>query len=140
MLPASACCSRPIGRECRVVEPSSIRGPLRRAPRPLGGRQTHSRRPIVQEAVSNDCSTIAFEELTDIRDRISGAKTFHAWAFRRLYDYMAYKAEEYGVETMQVDPTYTSQRCSTCGTTLREKRPSQAKFCYQKCGYSPAAQ
>ena len=94
---------------------------------------------LVQEAVAHGCSTIVFEALTDIRDRMPGAKKFHAWAFRRLYDYTAYKAEEYGVETVQVDPAYTSQRCSHCGTTLRENRPSQAKFRCQKCGYEVQA-
>jgi hypothetical protein len=38
--------------------------------------------------------------LTDIRDRMPGAKKFHAWTFRRLYDYTAYKAEAHGVETV----------------------------------------
>ena len=90
---------------------------------------------LVQEAVAHDCDTIAFEELTDIRDRMPGAKKFHAWTFRRLYDYTAYKAEAHGVETVQIDPAYTSQRCSKCGTTLRENRPSQTEFCCQKCGY-----
>ena len=90
---------------------------------------------IVQEAVAHGCDRIAFEELTDIRDRMPGAKKFHAWAFCRLYDYTAYKAEAEGIDTTQVDPAYTSKRCSKCGTTLDENRPSRAKFCCQKCGY-----
>ena len=68
-----------------------------------------------------------------------GAKKFYAWAFRRLYDYTAYKAEAEGIEATQVDPAYTSQRCSRCGTTLRENRPSQERFCCQKCGYEANA-
>ncbi len=94
---------------------------------------------IVQEAIVHGCDTIAFEELTDIRDRMPRAKKFHAWAFRRLYDYVAYKAEAEGIEVTQIDPAYTSQRCSQCGTTLRENRPSQAEFCCQKCGYEANA-
>ena len=90
---------------------------------------------IVQEAVAHGCDRIAFEELTDIRNRMPGAKKFHAWAFRRLYDYTAYKAEAEGIDATQVDPAYTSTRCSKCGTTLDENRPSQAKFRCQKCGY-----
>ena len=90
---------------------------------------------IIQEAIAHGCDRIAFEELTDIRDRMPGAKKFHAWAFRRLYDYVAYKAKAEGIDTSQVDPAYTSKRCSKCGTTLDENRPSQAKFCCQKCGY-----
>ena len=58
---------------------------------------------IVQEAIAHGCDRIAFEDLTDIRDRLPGAKRFHAWAFRRLYDYTAYKAEAEGIETTQVD-------------------------------------
>jgi IS605 OrfB family transposase len=90
---------------------------------------------IVQEAVAHGCDRIAFEELTDIRDRMPGAKKFHVWAFRRLYDYTAYKADAEGIEVTQVDPAYTSKRCSKCGTTLDENRPSQARFCCRKCGY-----
>ena len=52
-----------------------------------------------------------------------------------MYDYVAYKAESEGIEATQVDPAYTSKRCSKCGTTLDENRPSQAKFCCLKCGY-----
>ncbi len=90
---------------------------------------------LVQEAIAHDCSVIAFEDLTDIRERMPGAKKFHVWAFRQLYEYAEYKAAEFGIRTEQVDPSYTSQRCSKCGTTLRENRTSQAGFCCQKCGY-----
>jgi IS605 OrfB family transposase len=90
---------------------------------------------IVQEAVAHGCDEISFEELTDIRERMPGAKRFHAWAFRRLYEYVAYKAEAEGIEATQIDPSYTSKRCSKCGTTLDENRPSQARFCCEKCGY-----
>jgi len=34
-----------------------------------------------------------------------------------------------------VSPAYTSQRCSKCGTTLRENHQTQERFCCQKCGY-----
>lgn len=92
---------------------------------------------LVQEADAYGCDAIAFEELTHIRDRMPGAKKFHAWAFRRLYEYVEYKAEEYGIDVVQVNPAYTSQRCSKCGTTLEENRPNgDHRFEYQKCGYA----
>lgn len=90
---------------------------------------------LVQEAITHDCSTIAFEDLTDIRERMPGAKAFHTWAFRRLYEYVEYKAAEFGIRTKQIDPAYTSQRCSKCGHTERGNRPKQEKFCCQKCSY-----
>ncbi len=64
-----------------------------------------------------------------------GVKKFHVWAFKQLCEYVEYKAAEFGIRTVQVDPAYTSQRCSCCGTTLREHRPSQAEFLCRKCGY-----
>lgn len=90
---------------------------------------------IVQEAITHDCSAIAFEELTDIRERIPEGKTFHAWAFRRLFENVEYKATEFGIETIQVDPAYTSQRCSKCGHIERKNRQSQSDFECRDCGY-----
>ncbi|ELZ39183.1 IS1341-type transposase, partial [Halorubrum saccharovorum DSM 1137] len=67
---------------------------------------------ILDEARDHGCTHVAFENLTDIRERMAGAKRFHAWAFRRLYEYVEYKAEMLGIEVEQVSPAYTSQRCS----------------------------
>ena len=79
---------------------------------------------------------IAFEDLTDIRDRMPGAKAFHGWAFRRLYEYIEYKAAEFGIRTKLVDPAYTSQRCSKCGSTPNAgTERNRSGFCCQKCGY-----
>ena len=52
---------------------------------------------IVDEAVENDCDVIVFEELDDIRDRLPLAEWHHIWAFRRLYEYIAYKGPARGV-------------------------------------------
>jgi IS605 OrfB family transposase len=90
---------------------------------------------LVQEAMTHDCATIAFEDLTDIRDRMPDAKASHAWAFRRLHEYIEYKATEVGILTKQVNPAYTFQRCSKCGHTERGNRPKQERFCCRKCGY-----
>jgi IS605 OrfB family transposase len=90
---------------------------------------------IVQEAISYNCSTIVFEDLTDIRERISGAKAFHTWAFRRLYEYVEYKAAQFGIRATQVSPAYTSRCCSKCGHDERGNRLSQERFRCLECGY-----
>lgn len=90
---------------------------------------------IVQEAIEHDCSTIVFEDLSDIRKRMPPAKPFHDWAFHRLRECVKYKAAEVGISTEQVDPAYTSQRCSKCGHTEQGNRPKQERFCCQECGY-----
>jgi putative transposase len=91
---------------------------------------------LVTEAVEHDCDVIVFEELTDIRERLPHAKWHHVWAFRRLFEYVSYKAPERGVSVEQVAPNHTSQRCSRtdCGFTHKNNRHGE-RFCCQKCGY-----
>ncbi|WP_096394482.1 RNA-guided endonuclease TnpB family protein [Halorubrum trapanicum] len=90
---------------------------------------------ILDEARDHGCTHVAFENLTDIRDRMARAKRFHAWAFRRLYEYVEYKAEMLDIEVEQVSPAYTSQRCSKCGFTHERNRRSKHQFACQKCEY-----
>jgi len=91
---------------------------------------------IVTEAFEYDCDVIAFENLTDIRERLPQAKWHHIWAFRRLFEYVEYKAPERGVSVEQVEPDHTSQRCSRtdCGFTHEDNRHGEHFEC-QKCGY-----
>ncbi|QKY21961.1 IS200/IS605 family element transposase accessory protein TnpB (plasmid) [Halolamina sp. CBA1230] len=91
---------------------------------------------LVTEAVEHDCNVIVFEELTDIRERLPHAKWHHVWAFRRLYEYVSYKAPEQGISVEQVEPNHTSQRCSRtdCGFTHEDNRHGEHFEC-QKCGY-----
>jgi transposase len=90
---------------------------------------------LVQEAVKNDCTAIAFENLKHIRDRISNASKFQQWAFRELQRHVEYKAEEYGIDVEDVAPAYTSQRCShgECGFTHEDNRDGDEFECL-KCG------
>jgi IS605 OrfB family transposase len=88
---------------------------------------------LVAEAREHGCSVIAFEDLTEIRER-TGASWGHKWAFDRLYEYVEYKAEECGIDVEQVDAENTSRRCSTCGFTHPDNRESEDFECL-KCGY-----
>jgi IS605 OrfB family transposase len=88
---------------------------------------------LVAEAREYGCSVIAFEDLTDIRER-TGASWGHKWAFNRLFEYVEYKATEYGINVEQVDPENTSRRCSECGFTHPDNREDEDFECL-KCGY-----
>lgn len=48
---------------------------------------------------------------------------------------LAYKLEERGGTLIKVNPSYTSQTCSACGTIDRESRESQARFACRHCGH-----
>ncbi|KDE58949.1 transposase [Halostagnicola sp. A56] len=90
---------------------------------------------LVSEPVSQDCTTIVFEDLEQIRERISNASKFQQWAFRELKRQTVYKARAEGITVETVNPAYTSQRCShtECGFTDDSNRDGDAFVC-QKCG------
>ena len=93
---------------------------------------------LVEEALENECTHIVFEQLKGIRERLPHAKAVHKWAFHRLYEYVTYKAKSEGVVVKQINPAYTSQRCSKCGFTHEGNRPNsngQDEFGFLKCGY-----
>jgi IS605 OrfB family transposase len=93
---------------------------------------------LVEEALENECTHIVFEQLNGIRERLPYAKAVHKWGFHRLYEYVTYKAESEGLVVRQINPAYTSQRCSKCGFTHEDNRPhnnGQDEFGCLKCGY-----
>lgn len=48
---------------------------------------------------------------------------------------LMYKLEWLGGQLIKVNPQYTSQKCSCCGYTHKDNRPSQAVFKCDSCGY-----
>lgn len=75
---------------------------------------------IVAEARRVGVGTLVMEDLTHIRDRIRAGRRIrtrlHRWAFRQLQEFIAYKAEAAGIRVLHVNPAYTSQACSACGS------------------------
>ena len=90
---------------------------------------------LVKEAVFQDCTTIVFEDLENIRDRISNGSKFQQWAFNELKRQVEYKATAEGTIVETVHPAYTSQRCSEtgCGFTHEDNRDGDVFVC-QTCG------
>jgi putative transposase len=87
---------------------------------------------------------IRLEDLTGIntRTKVRGkeerAKRSN-WSFKQLRDFIAYKAQLYGVKVEYVDPHYTSQRCFECGHIEKGNRRSQSDFHCLNCGHSAHA-
>jgi IS605 OrfB family transposase len=73
---------------------------------------------LVSEAREHSCSVIAFEDLTNIRER-TGASWGHKWAFNRLYEYVEYKAAEYDIEVDQVPPKKPRDDVQRVGSPTR---------------------
>ena len=84
--------------------------------------------------------TLHVEKLLGIRDRVKMTRKvnrmIHSWPFAQLLDFLTYKAALAGVQVIEEDPRYTSQRCSRCGHTERKNRQAQADFRCVACGYT----
>ena len=89
---------------------------------------------IIEEAIECNCNVIAFEDLTGIREDLGDPSWGYKWAFRQLYENVEYKAVEYGLEVIRVDPKNTSKTCSTCGFTHDKNRSGEQFECVE-CGY-----
>lgn len=88
-------------------------------------------------------STIAMENLTDIRERVKARRKqrreLHGWSFFQFQQFVKYKAEARGIRVVFVDARYSSQGCSRCGHVARSNRQSQSWFRCKKCGYQTNA-
>ncbi|MGW1089595.1 RNA-guided endonuclease InsQ/TnpB family protein [Streptomyces sp. NPDC002596] len=107
---------------------------------------THLNHRISKEIVSVAQRTgrgIAVEELDGIRDRVRLRRdqrgTLSSWPFHQLGQHLAYKARRAGVPFLEVDATYTSQRCPRCGHTERANRPTRDRFSCRRCGLAGPA-
>jgi putative transposase len=65
-------------------------------------------------------AALVFEDLSGIRKTKKQYRSFkyalHSWSFYQLQTFVEYKAKLLGVPVLYVDPAYTSQDCSRCGT------------------------
>ena len=82
---------------------------------------------------------VVMEKLNGIRERVKVRKEqrwiLHSWAFRKLQQYIEYKALERGIPVIYIEPKNTSIICPRCGHTDRRNRRSQSLFRCVKCGF-----
>jgi putative transposase len=64
---------------------------------------------------------------------LNRAITQQSWGL--FFEMLKYKAEKKGGEVIEVDPKFTTQKCSCCGHISKENRKSQSKFRCVKCNF-----
>ncbi len=83
---------------------------------------------------------IAVEDLSDM-SRLGGYATesrrFSEWSYGRQRDYIARKADEFGIRVVAIEPAHTSQVCARCGGDAT--RRSGVHFECRGCGYEQHA-
>ena len=79
--------------------------------------------------------TIVLGDLAGIRDKIDygnrANQRLHQWAFGRITSLITYKAKVLGIKVVQIDESYTSQTCPSCGN---RKKPNNREYTC-KCGF-----
>jgi transposase len=97
------------------------------------------REPV--RAVGLDLGISIFAVLSDggvipsLRARSTLAKDVRDASWARFISMLAYKAERAGVRLVEVDPRYTSQDCSSCGTRVPKDLDERQHRCLH-CGLS----
>ena len=91
---------------------------------------------FVRLCQSCDIGTVAIGDLTGIRTDIDYGKRanqkLHQWAFAKLSDMITDKCKAVGIKVKNVDESYTSQTCPSCG---QRHKPSNRNYkC--KCGFA----
>lgn len=89
---------------------------------------------IVDFALKHHAKYINLEDLSGFGKDKNGnvdekkKKVLRNWSYYELQQYITYKAQLHGIEVRKVNPAYTSQTCSICGSKLEGQRKSQSKF------------
>ena len=90
---------------------------------------------IVDEAIQCGTKEIVLEDLTNIRRRIRGNRRMrsrlHRWSWYELQQFVEYKAMAHGIKIVYVNPAYSSQRCSICGSLGNRRKH---RFVCPSCG------
>ena len=95
-------------------------------------------RKAVDYAISQGASVLALENLKG--HHLSNRRfRKYSWAFKDLLSKVAYKAEHAGLKVVYVNPAYTSQTCSCCGSKSKDNRKTQDWFLCRKCNYEANA-
>ena len=82
---------------------------------------------------------IVMEKLNGIRDRAKVRKEqrwiLHSWAFRKLQQFIEYKALEKGIPVVYVEAKNTSITCPRCDCVDKRNRRTQSLFRCVRCGF-----
>lgn len=100
-------------------------------------RMTHENHRVSKSVVdyaAKHCRAVAIENLKGIYAKKSKIRHYsekNQWAFAQLENFLRYKCALRGVPIIEVDPAYTSQTCSRCGS---RHKPAGKLFSCGTCG------
>lgn len=78
---------------------------------------------------------INIENIKNLRKGKRSSKKLNHWTYKDIFDKVENFSCEFGVQVYKKDPTYTSQRCSSCGWTRKTNRKGSLFKC-GKCDFT----
>jgi putative transposase len=97
--------------------------------------ENHIVSKVIVDYAAKHRRVIVLEDLSNVRKEGSKIKSYvekSQWSFFQLEQFIRYKAALRGVEVVLVQPAYTSQDCSRCGT---RNKPNGKKYICSSCGH-----
>jgi len=82
-------------------------------------------RELIKYCVNEGVGVIKLENLTGITENANNF--LKSWSYYQLQQMIEYKAAEFGITVLYVNPRYTSQTCPTCGNIDKTQRDSKDK-------------
>ena len=77
---------------------------------------------------------VRLENIKHLRKGRRSSRMLSHWNYTAIFGKLKSICEEQGVLVRQINPTYTSQRCSNCGWTQKSNRKGKIFKCRQ-CGF-----
>lgn len=70
----------------------------------------------------SNISQVNIEDIKQLRNNKRTNRKLGHWTYTTIFGKIEAKCEQLGVQIVRVNPTYTSQRCSSCGWTCKSNR------------------
>lgn len=77
---------------------------------------------------------LRIEDISKLRYRKRVSRYLNSFVYRTYFESLRLTSEKFGVQVKEVNPTYTSQRCSCCGWTRKRNRNGKQFKC-SNCGF-----
>lgn len=130
------------GRTRKLMPTEKLMGRINKAYQTLNHQLSAA---VIAFARSHGASVIQIEDLTSLKEELTGTFLGRRWRRDQLQQFLKYKAEEVGIKCETVNPKYTSRRCSKCGhihiafdRAYRDAHRANGKpapFICPECGY-----
>lgn len=139
---ASATARSGHGRKRKLMPTEKLMGRINKAYQTLNHQLSAA---VIAFARSQGAGIIQVEDLTSLKEELTGTFLGRRWRYHQLQQFLKYKAEEVGIKCETVNPKYTSRRCSKCGhihiafdRAYRDAHRANGKpapFICPECGY-----